>query len=196
MNEKQILKLNAYPQMVQDFAKANFNLKVLSSVSLGLLFLSLSLVIYMVRRGPVVIVLAGNGEVSKIEQKITDVQIVAAAKEYILHRYCWDDSSVGQEIKKAEFFIAQNLVSSFERSLQETVKYVREKKVRQRVYPRSVEVNLKDKQIVIGADRFTEFDGLKAATDMRLNLSFLIGDRTVTNPWGVYIVKEQEGVGR
>lgn len=196
MNEKQVLKINAYPQMVQEFARANFNLKVLASTSLGLLFLCLSLVIYMVRRGPVVIALEGNGEVSRIEQKVTDLQITAAAKEYILHRYCWDDSSIGAEVKKAEFFIAPNLVTSFERSLAETVKYVREKKVRQRVYPRSVEVNLKDKQIVIGADRFTEFDGLKAATDMRLNLSFSVGDRTVTNPWGVYIVKEQEGGAR
>jgi hypothetical protein len=196
MNEKQVLKINAYPQMVQEFAKANFNLKVLAAASLGLVFLCLSLVIYMVRRGPVVIAIEGNGEVSKIEQKITDVQIVAAAREYVLHRYSWDDISVSAEVKKAEFFIAPNLVTSFERSLNETIKYVREKKVRQRVYPRTVDVNLKDKQIAIQADRFTEFDGLKAATDMRLNLSFTVGERTVTNPWGVYIVKEQEGGSR
>ena len=193
MNEKQVLKINAYPQMVQEFAKANFNLKVLASASLGLLFLCLSLVIYMVRRGPIVIALEGNGEVSRIEQKITDLQIVAAAREYVLHRYSWDDSSVVAEVKKAEFFIAPNLVSSFERSLGETIKYVHEKKVHQRVYPRTVEVDLKEKQIVIQADRFTEFEGLKAATDMRLSLSFSLGSRTVTNPWGVYIVKEQEG---
>lgn len=196
MNEKKVLKINAYPQMVQEFAKANFNLKVLASTSLGLLFLCLSLVIYMVKRGPVVIALEGSGEVSKIEQKITDVQIIAAAKDYILHRYSWDDSTIAMEVKKAEFFIASNLTSSFERSLAETIKYVREKKVRQRVYPRTVEVDLKSKQITVAADRFTEFDGLKAATEMRLVLNFAVGDRTVTNPWGVYIVKEQEGGAR
>ena len=196
MNEKQVLKINAYPQMVQEFAKANFNLKVLAGASLGLLFLCLALVIFMVRRGPVVIALDGTGEVSKIEQKITDVQIGAAAKEYLLHRYNWDEISIGAEVKKAQFFVAPNLVSSFERSLAETIKFVHEKKVHQRVYPKSVDVDLKEKKVVIQADRFTEFDGLKAATDMRLELWFSVGDRTVTNPWGVYILKEQEGGSR
>ena len=121
MNEKHVLKMNAYPQMVQDFAKANFNLKILASVSLGLLFLSLALVIFMVRRGPVVVALDSTGEVSRLEQKITDAQIAAAAKEYFLHRYNWDDASVVAEIKKAEFFVAPNLVSAFEHSLAETI---------------------------------------------------------------------------
>lgn len=74
----------------------------------------------------------------------------------------------------------------------ETQKFVREKKVRQRVYPKSVSVDLKEKRVTVLADRITEFDNLKAATEMRLLLQFTTDDRTIINPWGVYITKETE----
>ncbi len=43
----------------------------------------------------------------------------------------------------------------------DTLKYVREKKVTQRVYARSIEVDFKDRLANIVADRITEFDGLR-----------------------------------
>lgn len=196
MNEKQVLKMSSYPKLVQDFAKENFNLKFLTAAALAVSALSLALSIYLIRRGPVVVALDGNGEVARFEQKITDVQIVAATKEYISHRYSWDFESIKVELKKAEHFVAPNLVTAFQKSLAETVRYVNEKKVRQRVYPKTVDVDLKEKKISVVADRFTDFDGLKAATEMRLEFWFSTGDRTVTNPWGIYMVKEVEGGAR
>ena len=74
----------------------------------------------------------------------------------------------------------------------ETEKFVREKKVRQRVYPKTVTVDLKEKRVDIFADRITEFDNLKAATELKLSLLFAVDDRTIVNPWGIYITKETE----
>ena len=115
-----------------------------------------------------------------------------AVKEFINTRYTWTDATINAQLKRAEFFIAPQLVSAFQKAMIETLKYVHEKKVSQRVYARTIDVNFKDRLVAITADRFTEFDGLKAATEMHLLLNFDVQDRTVVNPWGVYIAKETE----
>jgi hypothetical protein len=195
MNKKMNLTTNSYPQIVQAFAKENFNLKVLSSVCLGLVFLSLALIAFLVKRGPTVIALDNTGEIARVESKVTDLQIQAAAKEYLVHRYSWDDKTISDELKKAEFFVQGNLVPSFQKSMLETIKYVHEKKVRQRLYPKQMTVDLKEKTISVVADRITEFDGLKAATETKVKIWFDIDDRSVINPWGVYVTKELESAG-
>ncbi|OYZ24197.1 MAG: hypothetical protein B7Y39_01880 [Bdellovibrio sp. 28-41-41] len=192
MNNKIVLQTSRFPKAMREFAEENLNLKFLCSVLLGIVTLMLLLVLFLVKQGPTVVALDGSGEVSKIETKITDLQVESAVKEYIKHRYSWDEKTVSEEIGKAKFFVLPSLASAFEKSMQETYKFVREKKVRQRVYPKSVSVDLKEKKVTILADRITEFDNLKAATEMRLSLQFSIDDRTIINPWGVYITKETE----
>jgi hypothetical protein len=186
------LKTSAYPKMVKAFAEENFNLKILSGLLLGVIFLSLILVLYLVKRGPIVIALDGNGEVARVETKVTDLQVEAAVREYLKHRYSWSDGSIASEIAKAKFFIQPSLVAAFEKSMTDVQKFVREKKVSQRVYPKSISVDLKDKKVSILADRITEFDQLKAATELRVTLQFTAEGRSIANPWGIYITKEAE----
>lgn len=181
---------------MREFAAENLNIKFLCSGLLSITFLMLILVLYLIKQGPTVIALESSGSVTTIETKITDAQIESAAKEYIRHRYSWDEKSIADELSKAKFFVLPTLASAFERSMQETMKFVREKKVRQRVYPRSVVVDLKEKKISVVADRITEFDNLKAATELKLSLLFTVDDRTVINPWGVYVTKETEEASR
>lgn len=181
---------------MREFAEENLNLKFLCGALLGVFVLMLLLVLYLVKQGPTVIALDGTGEVARIETKVTDVQIESAMREYIKHRYSWDEKTVVDEVGKAKFFVLPALAAAFERSMLETQKFVREKKVRQRVYPKTVSVDLKDKKVTVLADRITEFDSLKAATEMRLVFQFTVDDRTVVNPWGVYITKETEEAGR
>lgn len=196
MNKKIMLQTSQYPKAIKEFAEENLNLKFLCGALLGLFTLMLLLVLYLVKQGPTVIALDGSGDVSKIETKITDLQIQMAIKEYIKHRYSWDESTIETETGRAKFFVLPSLVSAFEKSMQETQKFVHEKKVRQRVYPKTLSVDLKAKKVTVLADRITEFDNLKAATEMQLVLQFVIDDRTVINPWGVYITRETEETGR
>ncbi len=196
MNSKIRLHASQYPKAMREFAEENLNLKFLCGALLALFALMLMLVLYLVKQGPTVIALDGTGEVSRVETKITDIQIEAAIKEYIKHRYSWDEKTVATEIGKAKFFVLPSLVAAFERSMVETKKYVREKKVRQRVYPKAISVDLEEKSATVLADRITEFDNLKAATEMRLVFQFAIESRTIVNPWGVYITKETEEAGR
>ncbi len=192
MKNKISVQLSSYPKAMREFAEENLNIKFLCGGLLAVAFLLLILVLYLVKREPTVIALDGNGSIAVIETKVTDLQIEAAAKEYIRYRYSWDEKSIGEQLNRAKFFVLPSLAHAFERSMLETEKFVREKKVRQRVYPKTVAVDLKEKRVVIFADRITEFDNLKAATELKLSLLFAVDDRTVVNPWGVYITKETE----
>lgn len=185
-----------YPKMLQQFAEENFNLKALSMALLGLLFIMSALIVYLVKRGPEVIALDASGEVSKIEFKITDTQIQRAAEQYLSYRYTWNPNTIGDQLKKATFFIYPSLIPSFQKSMVDIQKFVKEKKVTQRVYANDIQVDLKTKKITVLADRISEFDALSAATKMKVILDFTVDDRTVINPWGIYITKESEGESR
>lgn len=193
MNEPKTLQTRSYPELMRDFARQNFNLRVLCSALIGLSFLMLLLTLYLVRRGPEVIALDSTGEVARVETKVTDIQIQAAVREYLSFRYNWTKDNIAEQLKKAEFFVSPSLLSAFRRAMIDVQKFVQEKKVRQRVYPRSIQIDLKERKAKVIADRITEFDSLKAATEMRLTLSFVVDSRSVVNPWGVFIVKESEG---
>ncbi|MBL7545141.1 MAG: hypothetical protein JNL11_15090 [Bdellovibrionaceae bacterium] len=196
MNKKIMLQASLYPKAMREFAEENLNVKYLCGALLATSFLLIVLVLYLIKRGPTVIALESSGAVAKIEMKVTDLQIESAMKEYIAFRYSWDDKTIPEQLGRAKFFVLPALTSAFERSMQDTLKFVREKKVRQRVYPKSVSVDLKEKRVIVLADRITEFDNLKAATEMKLVLHFSVDDRTIINPWGIYVTKETEEAAR
>ena len=195
-NKKINLQISSYPKAMQQFAIENFNIKYLRAGLLAVTFLLTLLVLFLVKQGPLVIALNSTGEISRIETKVTDLQIQAAVKEYINHRYSWDEKTISESISKAKFFVLPSLTQAFERSMLEVQKFVREKKVKQRVYPKNVVLDLKEKKVTVVADRITEFDNLKAATEMKISIQFTVEGRTVVNPWGIYITKESEEVPR
>lgn len=188
------LEIKKYPKMIELFAKENFNLKALLFFLLLLLLVNSLTTVYLLKRGPEVIALDSMGAVVKVETKITDLQIQEAAKEYISARYSWTKDNVVSQLKKAEFFVLPSLVPSYRKSMIEIQKFVLEKKVMQRIYPKNINVDLKNSEIKIILDRITEFDQLKAATEMKLTLGFMVDSRTPINPWGIYITKESEKV--
>ena len=197
MNIKKSLSSSGYTKMVQSFAKENFNLKILAGACLAILFMSLIVIAFLLKQGPMVVALDSSGEVATVETKITDVQIKAAVKQYVQRRYSWNYKNITERLQSAEMFVDPGLVSSFRKSMLETIKYVQEKKVSQRMYPRDdeIEIDLKAKTVTLLMDRFTEFDSLKAATESRLKVWFDTGSRNPVNPWGVYVTKEQETGG-
>lgn len=188
------LELKKYPQMIEHFAHENFNLKSLLLFLLVLLLINSLVTVYLLKRGPNIIALDSMGGIAKLEAKITDLQIQEAAKAYVSYRYAWDKDSINLQLKKAEFFVLPVLLPAFRKSMIDIQKFVLEKRVTQRVYPKNISVDLKNKEIQLTLDRITEFDQLKAATEMKLTLSFVVDDRTPINPWGIYITREAEKV--
>lgn len=192
MNQKISLQLSTYPKAMREFAQENLNLKFLCGALISILFILLILVLYLVKKGPLIIALDGQGEIAKVESKVTDLQIQSAIKEYIGYRYSWNEKNVSESLGRAKNFIQPTLHSAFDKSMIEVQKFVREKKITQRVYPKEIKIDLKDRKITVQSDRITQFDSLKAATEMKLVFQFVIENRTVINPWGVYVTKEME----
>lgn len=191
--QKTILTNSKYPRIVTDLAQQNHFLKIISYSSLAIMTLLTLLLIYSFKRGPQVIALETSGEVAKVETEITDLQVKTAIKEYLKYRYVWDQQNFISQIKKAEAFILPTLITSFEKSMVEVQKFVKDKKIIQRVYPQKIDVDFKTKTVTVLADRITEFETLKAASVLRVKFNIDFDDRTPTNPWGIYISKETEG---
>lgn len=186
------LEIRKYPKFVEEFARENFNLKTLTGVLIALMFLESGIVALLLKKGPVVIPLLSDGTIGTYDTGVTQGQVKSAVETYLSSRYAWSPDTIDAQLKKAEFLISPALLKSFEKAMLETKKYVREKKITERVYARHVSIDFKNNVVQVAADRFTAFDGLKAATEMNLTLNFDIGERTVQNPWGVYITKETE----
>lgn len=196
MTDVKHIEIKKYPKMVEEFAKANFNLKVLSAALIMIVLVVLAMLLYLVKSGPKVIALAENGQIAKVETKITDLQIDSAIREYLSYRYNWSEQTITSQLQKAQFFVIPSMSSAFQKAMLEVQKFVKEKKVVQRVYPKNIQIDLKGKKATILADRITEFDNLKAATELKLVLDFSVDDRSVVNPWGIFITKETEGVSQ
>jgi type IV secretory pathway component VirB8 len=196
MTDVKHIEIKRYPKMVGEFAKENFNLKVLSAALIMIVIVVLAMLLYLVKSGPKVIALAENGQIAKVETKITDLQIDSAIREYLSYRYNWSEQTNATQLQKAQFFVIPSMSSAFQKAMLEVQKFVKEKKVTQRVYPKNIQIDLKEKKATILADRITEFDNLKAATELKLVLDFSVDDRSVVNPWGIFITKETEGVSQ
>ncbi len=196
MTDVKHIEIRKYPKMVEEFAKANFNLKVLSAALIMIVIVVLAMLLYLVKSGPKVIALAENGQIAKVETKITDLQIDSAIREYLSYRYNWSEQTITSQLQKAQFFVIPSMSLAFQKAMLEVQKFVKEKKVTQRVYPKNIQIDLKGKKATVLADRITEFDNLKAATELKLVLDFSVDDRSVVNPWGIFITKETEGVSQ
>ena len=191
--EKIRLENLKYPKLVTDLATQNHYLKILSYSLIGVTTLMIVVVAFALKQGPTVIALDPTGTVASVSQELHAPHVQAAVKEYLLHRYNWNVETVQSELKKSEAFIFPSLTNSFQKSMFEIQKYVKDRKVSQRLYPQSIVVSLKDKTVAVVADRITEFDALKAATILKSKLTFDLDSPTPSNPWGIFFVKEVEG---
>lgn len=193
--EKIKMNKTKYPILVMDLAQQNYFLKIILFSLIGLMTVMTAVLAYQIRKGPLVMALNPAGTVASLSRELQPQHVEAAVKEYLGHRYNWSFENIQLEIKKSEAFISQGLVSSFQKSMLEVQKYAKDKKIIQRVYPKSVIVSLKDKTVTVEADRITEFESLKAATILKTTLNFEIDSPTPSNPWGIYFTKEVETGG-
>lgn len=191
-NIKTKLEKTTYPKMVTDLAMQNQFLKILSYSLVGVTVLLIVLLVYALRKAPEVIALDPNGTIASVSQELHASHVESAVKKYLEYRYSWNPRNIDQQLKQAEYFIYSSLAGSFKSSMQETIKFVKDRSVVQRVYTNKIEVNLKARTVTVSADRITEFDSLKAATILRTTLNFDVDSPTANNPWGIYFTKETE----
>lgn len=193
METKIQMKGANFPKVLAQLTHSNQFLKLFSVAAMGLCLLCLFAVVLLGTRDPVVLTLSQSAvQMDKIEKPKAEDEIKVAMRAYIEKRYKWEPTNVVQKLRDAEVFVASSSMSAYKNAVVNVARFSTEKLVAQRVYPENMKVDLAKKTVSISGDRITSIQGMKAAGDLRLELSFESGPRTESNPWGVYITKEKE----
>lgn len=187
------LKLPKLPKTLGELAHSNQFLKISVLVSYGFSILMVALALILGRRAPLVLAFTPDAALYDLTvMPKPEDEIIQAVKAYVEHRYKWEPKTVNTNLHQSEAFILPQSRKAFEAATAEVIKFSMEKNVLQRAYPIQILVDLDKKVALVVGDRVTAIQGLKAAGDLRLELSFDSGPRTKENPWGIYIVKERE----
>lgn len=193
MNLKRTLKACKLPRALAELKHANQVLKSFTFYSLILNILCVSLALTCFKRGPEIIALSHTGESMTLgELPNPEQEIERAIREYVSSRYSWDANSVKDHLDHARGFVIHKALKSFDVDLSGVQHFAIDRKVTQRAYVSSVEVDLAKQTAHILGDRITIIEGLTAAGPLLLTLSFESGPRSIHNPWGIYIVREKQ----
>lgn len=193
MESKIAMKGAAFPKLLAQLSHSNQFLKVFSVSALGLSLIAILLAFVLGTKDPLVLTLTPSASVlDRVEMPKAEDEVRYAVKAYIEKRYKWEPANVTQRLREAETFVFPNAMKAYRSAVMNIVRFSTEKQVAQRVYPEKIDVNLERRTASISGDRITSIQGIKAAGDLRLELTFESGPRTKANPWGVYISKEKE----
>ena len=193
MNTNIQLKIKKLPKALAELAHSNQFLKMSAFSSYVLCGLLVTLSFYLSLKPSTVISLAPDGSIYEMSaMPKAEIEIERAVREYIKYRYNWTPKTVQKNLSQAQAFILPSTKNAYEKAIGGVIKFSTEKLVGQKAYPEDIKVDLKKGLAVISGDRITSIQGVKAAGDLRLQLSFDAGPRTIQNPWGVYIAKEVE----
>lgn len=184
---------SGFPIVWGDLAFQNRWLRVIVMAALAVATISTATSAVLLRRKPVIVTLDQCGSVSLPgEPAPIEVEVEKAVRRYVDLRYSWKPENQAAILNSAKDFVAPQSLKAFEKTASELVTFSKGKNVSQRVYVTSTAVDAKASRIQVAADRFTEIQGLKAATALRVTLTYQTGPRTYENPWGIYVVKEEE----
>jgi hypothetical protein len=194
MNENIQLKVGKLPRAMGALVHSNQFLKMTTVSTLGLCVLLACLLYVSFSKPPTVLAMNSNAELyNPVDLPKPEREVEEAIRHYIDHRYKWDPQSVTKRLQEAEAFVLPQNRNAYEKAMADVVRFSTEKAASQRVYPEKLTVDLKNRTVAVFGDRVTAIQGLKAAGDLRIELSFESGPRTDRNPWGIYITKEREG---
>lgn len=193
MKESMQLRMRKLPKALAELSHSNQFLKVSTFSLLALTGLMLMILFYQVTKPPIVLSMTPDGSVYKDAPKSDPkIEVERALREYLKLRYNWTPKTVAASVESARAFILPSTLKVYDSAMQNVVRFSSERLVSQRVYPGEIQVDLKKGLATISGDRITTIQGLKAAGDLKLELSFESGPRTITNPWGIYVQKEIE----
>ncbi|MDZ4660416.1 MAG: hypothetical protein SGJ18_02225 [Pseudomonadota bacterium] len=159
----------------------------------GITILALVLIFVLATRSPVVLTLNPNAQpINQVSLPNPELEVQSAMRRYLELRYQWTPETVKQKLAEALSMIHLSAMKAYLGAAANVVKFSTEKLVSQRVYATILTVDLRRRNVQILGDRITAIQSLKAAGDLKLELSFDFGPRTKENPWGIYVTKELE----
>lgn len=128
---------------------------------------------------------------SKPDGKTLERELIRIIKEYLTKRHNWTFSNIETRAKEAQRLVASEFREKFLVNLQEQIRLAKEKEVSQRLYPDDPKIDFKAKTAVVAAERILIINGIRASVAMTLEVGFNFGERTTTNPEGIYITSEK-----
>lgn len=192
MDTKQ-LKNSQFPKMLSDLSHTNQFLKIFSMVTLCLVLASFFVIFSLTNQEPIILTLTPEGKtLEKTKMPKAEDLIREGINRYLEKRYTWVPSDVQKKLADSSFFVSPTSQKAFGEAMANIIHFSLEKQVAQKVYPSNIEIHIKDGTALVTGDRVTAIQGLKAAGNLKLQLSFESGPRTKENPWGIYITKEKE----
>ena len=193
MNQEIKLKMKQLPKALSDLMHSNQFLKMSAFSAYLICGLLVTLLFYQSVKPTPVLTLAPDGSVYQTAPPPKpEVEIERAIREYMKYRYNWEPKTVSTRINEAQEFILPATKKTFGTSMASVVKFSTEKLVGQKVYPEKIQISLSKSTATVIGDRITSIQGIKAAGELRVDLTFDSGPRTKNNPWGVYISSEKD----
>jgi hypothetical protein len=183
----------SFPQVWGDLAFQNRWLRLGMMLGLAVTALSLCVSVTQLRRKPTIVALDQCANViTSTESPPIEAEAEKAARKYVDLRYIWGPDTQVSHLTRAKALVASQSLKAFEKTISDLFVFSKGKTIAQRVYLTNVTVDAKENRVHIVGDRFTEIQGLKAATLLRVTLNYQTGLRTLENPWGIYVIKEEE----
>lgn len=187
------LTLSRFPKMFSEILQTNHYLKLFSVLSFAISFVTSLTLTILVLRGPEVVTLHHDGSLAhQTELPRPQDEVIEATKYYLNKRYHWTPQNVEQKLKETEFFIARKVLDAYKTAAKNIIKFSKEKNVSQKIYPEEFKVDLNNQSVLITGDRISKIQDMRAVGDLKLELSYESGPRSLQNPWGIYIIKEKE----
>lgn len=118
-------------------------------------------------------------------------ELTRAILNYLKTRHNWDWSTIEARSKEASQYVGSAFREKYLVNTQEQIRLAKEKQISQRMYPAEPEIDMKGKMATVRADRILIVSGIRAAQALSLQIGFFIGERTATNPEGVYVTSEK-----
>lgn len=146
-------------------------------------------------RKPILIALGtSESRVLTLSQPSADIlktELDRVIRRYADVHYTWDSTTVEKAHAEAAHYVGADFIKGFQAANVEQVKIAKEKKLSQRVFITDLVVDANTSTAKLTMDRILMIEGLRAATNIVLEIKFEYGPRTVDNPEGVYITSEK-----
>jgi hypothetical protein len=170
-------------------------LKYLLLVLAALFSLQLVVICTLALRKPLLVSLTGEAT-KRVEYVDPDPQLILheisrAIVNYLKVRHNWEWVTIEANSKEASKYVSNDFREKFLISTLEQIRLAKEKQIAQKLFPEDPQINLKEKFANVRSERILIVSGIHAAQALTFQVGFSIGDRTVSNPEGVYITSEK-----
>lgn len=118
-------------------------------------------------------------------------ELTRAILNYLKNRHNWDSSTIEAKSKEASQYVGSDFREKYLINTQEQIRLAKEKQIAQKLYPSDPEIDMKGKIATVRADRILIVSGIRAAQALTFQIGFSTGERTSSNPEGVFITSEK-----